>query len=92
MRKRPDPESQKFIVTSVSSLGSKSHKLIPTSTNRMKASSFRLDAATLERLDRVAAAYADLSLPLSRGAILRQAVDLGLNAVEAKLQALAKAK
>jgi predicted transcriptional regulator len=70
----------------------KSHKLTPKSTDRMKASSFRLDASTLERLDRVAAAYAALSLPVSRGAILRQAVELGLVAVEAKLQALAKLK
>jgi hypothetical protein len=70
----------------------KSHKLIPASSDRMKASSFRLDAATLERVERVAAAYAALSLPVSRGAILRQAVELGLAAVEAKLQALARIK
>lgn len=68
----------------------KSHKLIPTSTERMKPSSFRLAASTMERLDKVAAAYAALALPVSRGAILRQAVDLGLDAVELKLGAFAK--
>jgi hypothetical protein len=44
----------------------------------------------MERLDKVAAAYAALALPVSRGAILRQAVDLGLDAVELKLGAFAK--